>query len=54
MRRGPIPEGQTSSAILAYIKTVPDRGGNVLMEDGRTIKKLTAEEFRAAPKAISR
>jgi hypothetical protein len=44
------PEGSTADAVLAYVKRVPDEGGYVLMQDGRTIKKMTAEEFRAVPK----
>ena len=48
------PEGEAADAILAYVKTVPEQGGNVLMQDGRTIKKMTADEFKAAPKAGSR
>lgn len=45
----PISES-ASNAILAYEKQTPDSGGYVLMQDGSTIKKLTAEEFKAAPK----
>jgi hypothetical protein len=48
------PEGDTASAILAYVKTVPEQGGYVLMQDGRTIKKMAADEFRSAPKASPR
>jgi hypothetical protein len=36
--------------ILAYIATVPTSGGQVLMLN-RTVKKMTAEEFKAAKKA---
>src|SRR5205823_2650218 len=39
-----------SDKILAYEKKVPEQGGYVLMLD-RTVKKMTPEEFRAAPKA---
>ena len=44
----PSPEGEAADAILAYVKTVPEQGGNVLMQDCTTIKKLTADgrEFR--------
>ena len=35
--------------MLAYHKDVPEKGGEVLMQDG-TAKKMTAEEFQAAPK----
>ena len=48
------PEGEAAEAILAYVKTVPEQGGNVLMQDGKTIKKMTADEFKTAPKAGSR
>lgn len=46
----PIKEG-ASDTILAYEKATPDSGGYVLMQDGTTVTKLTAEEFKAAPKA---
>jgi hypothetical protein len=36
--------------VLAYEKKVPTEGGAVLMQDG-TVKQMTAEEFKAAPKA---
>ena len=39
-----------SDKILAYEKKVPEQGGYVLMLD-RTVKKMTPEEFKAAPKA---
>ncbi len=38
-------------AILAYGNQVPVSGGYVLMQDGKTIKKLTADEFKSAKKA---
>ncbi|HEY2158693.1 MAG TPA: hypothetical protein VGH33_23885 [Isosphaeraceae bacterium] len=38
-----------SSTILAYHKDTPEKGGEVLMQDG-TAKKMTAEEFKAARK----
>jgi hypothetical protein len=40
-----------TSTVLAYEKATPDSGGLVLMKDGKTIQKMTAEEFKAAPKA---
>lgn len=40
-----------SDKIIAYEKEAPDSGGYVLMQDGTTVKKLTAEEFKASPKA---
>jgi len=36
--------------VLAYLKEVPEKGGLVLMKN-RKIKSMTAEEFKAAPKA---
>ena len=36
--------------VLAYVKNVPEQGGYVLLLD-RTIRKMTADEFKAAPKA---
>jgi len=46
------PEGAGDSAdeVLAYEKSVPESGGYVLMKN-RKIRKMTAEEFKAAPKA---
>ncbi|WP_406700444.1 hypothetical protein V5E97_16680 [Singulisphaera sp. Ch08] len=46
----PFAEG-ASDKILAYEKAVPESGGYVLMQDGTTVKKLTADEFKSAPKA---
>lgn len=46
----PLQEGATDK-ILAYEKAAPEAGGYVLMQDGVTVKKLTADEFKAAPKA---
>lgn len=43
------PEAATT--VLAYEKATPKQGGTVLMQDGTTLKKLTAAEFAAAPKA---
>ncbi|MFO0909604.1 MAG: hypothetical protein U0794_14820 [Isosphaeraceae bacterium] len=43
------PGKVSSPEVLAYGKTVPTEGGSVLMLD-RTIKKMTADEFKAAPK----
>jgi hypothetical protein len=40
---------EASSTVLAYHKDVPEKGGEVLMQDG-TAKKMTAEEFKAASK----
>lgn len=39
-----------SDKVLAYDNQVPTTGGYVLMLDGRVVK-MTAEEFKAAPKA---
>jgi hypothetical protein len=40
---------EAASTVLAYHKDVPEKGGEVLMQDG-TAKKMTAAEFQAAPK----
>lgn len=40
-----------ADTIIAYEKVVPESGGYVLMQDGATVKKLTADEFKSAPKA---
>jgi hypothetical protein len=45
------PEGTSTDAVLAYLKEVPEQGGQVLLQDGWTIKTMTADEFKAAPKA---
>jgi hypothetical protein len=42
-----------SDKVLAYEKKVPEQGGYVLMLD-RTVKKMTPEEFRSAPKAVEK
>jgi hypothetical protein len=36
--------------VVAYVKSVPTDGGHVLLSAG-TVKKMTAAEFAAAPKA---
>ena len=42
--------GQTdSNEVLAYEKQVPENGGYVLLLN-RSIKKMTADEFKAAPR----
>jgi hypothetical protein len=48
------PAGKGADAVLAYFKPLPEQGGNVLMQDGDTIKRMTADEFKAAPKAAGR
>ena len=40
----------TSNTILAYEKDVPTKGGLALFGDG-SVRKLTADEFKKAPKA---
>lgn len=39
-----------SQTVLVYENSAPQNGGNVLMQDG-TIRRMTAQEFQAAPKA---
>jgi hypothetical protein len=46
----PMVDSNTTT-VLGYEKATPDTGGFVLMQDTRTVKKLTSEEFKAAPKA---
>ena len=46
------PGKSSSDEVLAYEKQVPEAGGKVLMLD-RTIRQMTADEFKAAPKAGS-
>jgi hypothetical protein len=46
----PEPGRSSSDQVLAYETQVPESGGKVLMLD-RTIRTMTAEEFKAAPKA---
>jgi len=45
----PIEPG--SVAVLAHEKDGGKDGGFVLLQDGETVKSLTADEFKAAPKA---
>jgi hypothetical protein len=47
---GEEPGKTDSPEVLAYQKQVPEQGGYVLLLN-RTIKKMTADEFKAAPKA---
>ncbi len=46
LESGKSPSGE----VLAYEKDVPEKGGKVLMLD-RTIRVVTADEFKAMPKA---
>jgi hypothetical protein len=50
MLGAPIEEG-ASDKVLAFEKKAPESGGYVLMQDGTTVKKMSADEFRAAPRA---
>ncbi|MEO6812209.1 MAG: hypothetical protein ABI353_24130 [Isosphaeraceae bacterium] len=47
------PGAVKSDQVLAYQKQAPEEGGYVLLLD-RTVKKMSAEEFKAAPKASSK
>jgi hypothetical protein len=42
--------GDSGDEVLAYEKGVPEKGGQVLMKN-RTVKTMTVEQFKAAPKA---
>jgi hypothetical protein len=46
---GEEPGEAGSDQVLAYRKEVPESGGYVLMLN-RSVKKMTAEEFKAAPR----
>lgn len=46
---GRLPGAGAGATVLAYEASVPENGGLVLFQDG-TVKSLTAEEFKAAPK----
>jgi hypothetical protein len=46
----PVQEG-VEDTIIAYEMEAPASGGHVLMQDGKTIKKMTADEFKGAKKA---
>ncbi len=39
-----------ANAVLAHEKSAPEAGGWVLMANGQTVKRMTAEEIKAAPK----
>lgn len=38
------------TGVVAYLKTVPETGGAVFLENGQ-VKEMSAEEFKSAPKA---
>jgi hypothetical protein len=40
--------------VLAYVKTVPEQEGYVLMQNGKSVMKMTADEFKKAPSADHR
>ncbi len=42
--------GGGGTGVVAYLKGVPESGGLVFLENG-TVKPMTADEFKAAPKA---
>lgn len=42
--------GSGGTGVVAFLKEVPESGGRVLLENG-TSKEMTADEFKAAPKA---
>jgi hypothetical protein len=46
----PVSEGADANVVLAYDKNVPAQGGFVLMQNG-SVKKMSADEFKAATKA---
>jgi len=44
------PGGSPNEEVLAYGKDVPTKGGAVLLLN-RTVRRMTADEFKAAPQA---
>ncbi len=42
--------GDSGDEVLAYEKDAPEKGGQVLMKN-RTVKTMTAQQFKAAPRA---
>ncbi|OJW14712.1 MAG: hypothetical protein BGO49_17145 [Planctomycetales bacterium 71-10] len=44
------PGGSPNEEVLAYGKDVPTQGGPVLLLN-RTVRRMTADEFKAAPQA---
>jgi hypothetical protein len=50
MLGAPVEDG-ASETVLAFEKEAPESGGYVLLQDGTTVKKMTADEFQAATKA---
>ncbi|MGL6077079.1 MAG: hypothetical protein ACRC8S_23220 [Fimbriiglobus sp.] len=46
-------EISTGQNIIAYETEVPTAGGSVLLQDG-TVKKMTPDEFKSAPKAAKK
>jgi hypothetical protein len=44
------PGGSPNEEILAYAKDAPTQGGAVLLLN-RTVRRMTADEFKAAPQA---
>jgi hypothetical protein len=50
---GSLPGASAAATVLAYEKDVPTAGGQVLFQDG-TVRAVTADEFKAAPKAGKR
>src|SRR5262249_39916979 len=44
-------DASATSEVLAYESQAGESGGHVLMREGATIKKMTADEFKAATKA---
>jgi hypothetical protein len=46
---GKLPGPNAGATVLAYEKSAPESGGLVLFQDG-TIRTVTADEFKAAPK----
>ena len=43
-----LPQGEAGTRVLAYEHNTSKVGGNVLLQDGWTIRKMTPDEFNAA------
>ncbi len=44
-----VPENEAADAVLAYLKTVPEQGGLVLLQDGWTVKTDDRRRVQGGP-----
>ena len=55
VRWGTLPTSTGGAgSVLAYVRSVPEQGGRVLMHDSKTIETMTSEDFTAASRAADR